>query len=296
MKEPVPIPKIDFVNNAPPDPSQAKPPKAKKSPQPIHLDEEEWEPDGPITASLDKELEEWFPMMTREELNLKAIQQSRAIQNYTTIIQERLERENLKIRKFWIEIHNRWMLPFSCLLFLFLGAPLGAIIRKGGIGVPVLASIGFFILFYLFMIQGKKFAKSDYLPVWAGVWLPFFVMTPMALLFTWSSATDSPILYKAGWWKIMRFLFGWIRRKKAQPESETQSIEDLIREREMRKDRAKRRFEDYQKEQGIKIGAIDHTYLSQRLLDPEWPQRRRIARQLFEDFKAQNESPDPKGE
>ncbi len=208
-----------------------------------------YEPDGPIDANPEKAVDTWFPMADRGDMYNKAVQQGRAVGNYSTIIAERLDRISLKDRKFRIELHNRYALPISCLVFLFLGAPLGAIIRKGGIGLPVIFSILFFIIFYILMIQGKKFARDEILPVWIGVWLPNLVMTPMAGWFTYSSATDSPILYRAGWWKLQKILWGWIPflQKKKKNASESVSLEDLIALRERRKDLARRRMEEFQR-------------------------------------------------
>lgn len=207
-------------------------------------------PDGPVAASVDKKLEDWFPQADRDDMYNKAIQQSRAVSNYSTIISERLDRVSEKHRKFRIEMHNRFALPLSCLVFLFLGAPLGAIIRKGGIGLPVIFSILFFIIFYILMIQGKKFARDEIMPVWAGVWLPNIVMTPMAVWFTIASATDSPILYRAGWWKIQRFVARLLFMKKKEEIKKAEegvSLQDLIVERERRKELARRRMAEFQR-------------------------------------------------
>lgn len=217
----------------------------------ITVDTTVYEPDGEFAVDRGKPVYDWFPEVDAEELINRTTQHCRAVKNYTTIIQERFDRENLKIRKFDIEIHNRYALPISCLVFLFLGAPLGAIIRKGGVGMPIIVSIGFFIIFYILMIQGRKFARDEILPVWAGVWLPVLVMSPMALFFTWTSATDSPILYNSGWWKIFKFMFGWMRRKKKEKVSYTMSIQDLIDQREQQKELARKKLREYRKSKGL---------------------------------------------
>lgn len=215
----------------------------------LAFDTTHFEPDGVIEADLAKPVFEWFPEVESEELINRTTQHCRAVKNYTTIIQERLDRENLKIRKFDMEIHNRYALPISCLVFLFLGAPLGAIIRKGGVGMPVIISIGFFIVFYILMIQGRKFARDEILPVWVGIWLPVLLMAPMAIFFTWTSARDSAILYSSGWWKAWKFLFGWIRfGKKKEEQPHTMSIQDLIDKREAMKEAARKKVEEYKQD------------------------------------------------
>lgn len=213
----------------------------------IKVDSTKYGKNGKIKIDKDKPVYDWFPKLDKAELVNKAIQHARAVKNYTTIVQDRLDREELKIRKFKIEKNNRWMLPVSCLVFLFLGAPLGAIIRKGGIGMPVIFSILFFIIFYILMIQGRKFARDEILPVWVGVWMPILVMFPMAMLFTYQSATDSAVLYQSGWYKIQKFLFGWLPfMKKKGDQRHTMSIEELIALRERQKRDAKEAIEKYE--------------------------------------------------
>lgn len=210
-------------------------------------DTTEFGADGRIEPDTAKAIHAWFPDLEPQELMNKAIQQARSVKNYAGIIMDRVDREGLKIRKFEIEIHNRWMLPTSCLVFLFLGAPLGAIIRKGGIGLPVIFSILFFILFYILMIQGKKFARDEIMPVWAGVWLPILVMSPLALFFTYQSATDSKVLYTQSWYSIYRKTLGrlpFLRRKNKAPQRSTMSIEEMIIRREKDKQDARDAIEE----------------------------------------------------
>ncbi|MEY3443045.1 MAG: hypothetical protein RLZZ519_1326, partial [Bacteroidota bacterium] len=202
-------------------------------------------PNGVIAADVSKPVWNWFPDVAPKDLIAKTTNQVQAMKNFSSLTIDRSQREAEKLRKFVIEQHSRWMLPVSCMVFLFLGASLGAIIRKGGIGVPVIFSIVFFILFYILMIQGKKFARDEILPLWIGVWLPVLVMFPMAIFFTWQSATESKLLYGVSWYKIMRKLFGWLPFwKKKDDQRHTLSVEELIRLREKSKTDARRAMEE----------------------------------------------------
>jgi lipopolysaccharide export system permease protein len=205
-------------------------------------------PDGVIAVDESKPIANWFPDITPKDLIAKTVNQVQALENYCKLMIERVNREEEKVRKFRIEQYTRWMLPASCLVFLFLGASLGAIIRKGGIGVPVIFSIIFFILFYILMIQGKKLARDEIMPVWVGVWLPVLVMFPMAIFFTWQSATESAILSGSAWYRLYRILFGWLPfMKKKGPQRHTMSVEELIRLREKSKTDARQAIEDHEK-------------------------------------------------
>ncbi len=199
-----------------------------------------------------KLVHEWFPGIPPDELLTKALQTSRAVKNYSNIIQERLEREGERWRKYRIELHNRFAFPFACLVFLFIGAPLGAIVRKGGIGLPVIFSIIFFVIFYFFQINGTKFAKDGILPVWFGTWLPVIILSPIAAWFTYSSSTDSPLLYMTGWSRFIRgfsFLvtFGRKGGMKKQTRKEL-SIDEIVLERQRIKDEAQKRLREYQEQ------------------------------------------------
>ncbi len=227
---------------------------------PLHPEDSvHFAPNKTIKVDEGKLVREWFPDIPPHELLTKALQTSRAVKNYTNIIQERLERESERYRKYKIELHNRFALPFACLVFLFIGAPLGAIVRKGGIGLPVIFSIIFFVIFYFFQINGMKFARDGILPVWFGTWLPVIILSPMAAWFTYTSSTDSPLLYMAGW---SRFIRGFVYlvtfgRKGAlkKPVRKELSIDEIVLERQRIKDEAQKRLREYQQQRGTKKGS-----------------------------------------
>ncbi len=90
-----------------------------------------------------------------------------------------------------IEWHRKFTLSIACLILFFIGAPLGAIIRKGGLGMPVVMSVIFFIFYHILSITGEKMTKEAVLPSWQGMWLATLVFLPMGIFFTWMAATDS---------------------------------------------------------------------------------------------------------
>lgn len=97
------------------------------------------------------------------------------------------------IRKHEIELHRKFTLAFACLVFFFIGAPLGAIIRKGGLGMPVVISVVMFIIYYMVDNTGYKMAREALWPCWAGMWLSSFVLLPIGAFLTYKAATDSAI-------------------------------------------------------------------------------------------------------
>lgn len=103
------------------------------------------------------------------------------------------ESEKLTGIRHGIEWHRKLTLPLACLLFFFIGAPLGAIIRKGGLGLPIIISVIMFIIYYLFDNTGYKLAREDVWTEWQGIWLSTFCLLPIGIFFTYKAATDSPI-------------------------------------------------------------------------------------------------------
>lgn len=103
------------------------------------------------------------------------------------------------IRKHEIELHRKFTLAFACLIFFFIGVPLGAIIRKGGLGAPVVISVALFIVYYIIDNAGFKMAREALWPVWQGMWLSSFVLLPIGVFLTYKAATDSALFNPEVW-------------------------------------------------------------------------------------------------
>jgi len=92
-----------------------------------------------------------------------------------------------------LEWERMFTFPFACFLLFFIGAPLGAIIRKGGLGMPVVVAALFFVLYYILSILGTKSAREGAMSVFAGSWLPSMVLVPIGIFLTYKAAVDSAI-------------------------------------------------------------------------------------------------------
>ncbi len=97
------------------------------------------------------------------------------------------------LRMHLIEAINKFTLAFSCIIFFFIGAPLGAIIRKGGLGVPIIVSVLVFIVFYILDNTGYRMARGNMWSVWFGKGLATAVLTPLAAFFTYKGNNDSAV-------------------------------------------------------------------------------------------------------
>ncbi len=93
-----------------------------------------------------------------------------------------------------IDYHKKLSLPISIIIFFLIGAPLGAIIRKGGFGAPIIISILFFIIYYIITLTGEKLVRDGAWSAIQGVWLSSFILAPIALFLTYKSTTDSSLL------------------------------------------------------------------------------------------------------
>ena len=100
-----------------------------------------------------------------------------------------------------LEWHRKFTLSFACLIFFFIGAPLGAIIRKGGLGMPVVAAVVMFIIYYIIDTMGVKMAREAVWEVWQGMWLSSGVLLPVGIFLTYKAATDS-VLFNVDGWKM----------------------------------------------------------------------------------------------
>lgn len=95
---------------------------------------------------------------------------------------------------FQIELFRKFTLSLACILFFFIGAPLGSIIRKGGIGIPLVITVVFFTLYFALSIMGEKIAKGSVWPIWFGMGLSSFILIPICIFLTYHATTDSDVL------------------------------------------------------------------------------------------------------
>ena len=124
----------------------------------------------------------------------QALTQARASMNYVTTTYTNTDTKIRRLRKYQIEIQRKFTLSFACFIFFFIGAPLGAIIRKGGLGMPTVISILFFIFYYIISLSGEKFARESIITPFQGMWVSAVILFPMGIWLTYKAATDSAIM------------------------------------------------------------------------------------------------------
>ena len=103
--------------------------------------------------------------------------------------------------------HTKFTLALTCIIFFFIGASLGGIIRKGGIGMPIVVAVVFYVVYYIIDIAGQKMAREGVWPVWGGIWLSTFSLVPIAVFLTHMANRDSTVfsmeLYKSALFRLL---------------------------------------------------------------------------------------------
>lgn len=124
----------------------------------------------------------------------------------------------LYLTRHLIEWHRKFTLSFACLIFFFIGAPLGAIIRKGGLGAPVVISVIMFIIYYIIDNTGYKMAREGIMTAFEGMWLSSSVLLPVGIFLTYKAAVDATLFnteeYLKAYQKFIAFAKGISLRKK----------------------------------------------------------------------------------
>ena len=134
--------------------------------------------------------------------NLKMDKQAYEFKSYA------MEDDNFTIRRHKIELQKKFTLSLACLIFFFIGAPLGAIIRKGGLGTPIVISVLLFIVYYIFDNSGYKLARDGRWPVWQGIWLSSAVLLPLGIFLTKKAIDDSAVFNADAYRNFFRRLLG----------------------------------------------------------------------------------------
>lgn len=153
-----------------------------------------------------------FPRTEKMKITDAAIGSARGLYQQLQYTENDFRVKREYISKHGIEWHRKFTLSFACLVLFFIGAPLGAIIRRGGLGLPVVFATLFFIIFHVVSMTGEKFVKEGVWPAWQGMWLASLVFLPIGILLTYSASTDAPLL-DLEFWKIkFRQLLFWKKK------------------------------------------------------------------------------------
>ncbi len=144
---------------------------------------------APMTTSKPKLLDNFTAAERTNILNMASsnvVGNTFSIESYKNEIFAKIE----TINEHWIALYEKFVIAMACLLMFFIGAPLGAIIRKGGLGLPIVFAMIIFIIFHFANTFGKKVAQENGITPFAGCWLSTFILLPLAVLLTYRATND----------------------------------------------------------------------------------------------------------
>ena len=147
------------------------------------------------------------------EVSTTAARNAQSALNDVTMKSDYARYLHRQARMHQIEVVGKITLALSCIIFFFIGAPLGAIIRKGGLGVPVIISVVVFIVYYIFENSGVRMARDDNWAVWFGTSISTMVLAPLAVFFTYKANNDSTVFNMDAYRLLMMRMLG-LRQKR----------------------------------------------------------------------------------
>lgn len=131
-----------------------------------------------------------------------ALMNAEAVANSVKFANQDVYYRNLSLYSYQVEYYDKFAFSLACLLFFFIGAPLGSIIRKGGIGIPLVITVAFFTFYFMLYAFGKNLAKTGQVSALVGVGLASFVLIPICIVLTYKATVDSSIMSAETYYKF----------------------------------------------------------------------------------------------
>lgn len=153
-----------------------------------------------------------FDSITDAAVYENALGQARNVKSYLMSVADENDAREKLIARFAIEYYRKFTLSIACFILFLIGAPLGAIIRKGGIGMPVVVSIIFFLIFHVISIMGEKFSREGVIAPTIGMWMASAVLLPIGLFLLYKATRDSALFDREAYERIFKKVF---RKKKS---------------------------------------------------------------------------------
>ena len=169
----------------------------------VHLPESYWKKAKPVSKSI-KKFEEAIPDTAKFEVFNSALTIANNIKATYQFSGSDVEFKKEDIKNGYIEWHRKYSLSLACLVLFFIGAPLGSIIRKGGLGMPLVAAIVFFLIFHLLNMFGEKFVREEITTPFVGMWMSVLILTPIGMFLTYKAMHDSGLFNKEFYFRMYK--------------------------------------------------------------------------------------------
>ena len=149
-------------------------------------------------------MDKLLPDSARYNVYEAALTEANYIKNSMQNNQAEIVAKKSEIKFHKLEWHRKFSLSLACLVLFFIGAPLGSIIRKGGLGMPLVVAIIFFLIFHLLNMFGEKFVKEEITTPFWGMWMAVFVLTPIGIFLTYKAMNDSQLFSKEFYYRSFK--------------------------------------------------------------------------------------------
>ncbi|MBL7697853.1 MAG: LptF/LptG family permease [Chitinophagaceae bacterium] len=163
-----------------------------------------------------------IPDTARKRVLEQSISYASSIKNSLQITAMEYNSQREQMRMQLIEWHNKFTMALAVFVLFLIGAPLGSIVRKGGIGTPVVFAVVFFVIFFLLNNFGKKFVKEDLVQPVSGMWMATFILLPIGVFLTYKAMHDSQLMNKEFYFRFFRKIKNlFVQRIKSKQEELT---------------------------------------------------------------------------
>lgn len=159
-----------------------------------------WIKSAPLKAK--KSFDAQIPDSIKRFIYERSIAQINNVKNTITLIKEDSKHKQDILGSHKIEWHRKFTLSVACLVLFLIGAPLGAIIRKGGLGAPLVFAIAFFVVFHLLNTFGERLAHEGVLSVFVGMWLSTIILIPVGVFLTYKAMDDSQLFNQEAYYRV----------------------------------------------------------------------------------------------
>lgn len=178
----------------------------------------------PIPPVKAKKFDQLLPDNARGVVNQRAATLIGSIGLNSEILYSEYAQKQRELRLHQIEWHKKITLSIACLVLFLIGAPLGSIIRKGGLGTPLVFAVFLFMFYFFFNTTGEKYVKENVMTAFAGMWMATLTLIPVGIFLTYKAMHDSQLFNKEFYFRIGRKLRGYFKKTNSENEGVEQAI------------------------------------------------------------------------
>lgn len=164
-----------------------------------------WNKSKPLARKI-KKIQDLIPDSLKKNIYNSVVMKAAGIKNQADYLYYEYAEQQKQLRLHEVERHRKFTLSFACIVLFLIGAPLGSIIRKGGLGLPLVISVFFFIAFHVTNTSGEKMVREDILKPFAGMWLSTMILVPVGFFLTWKAMQDSNLFNAEFYYRMLRKL------------------------------------------------------------------------------------------